>query len=87
MSPDFEGHEPRDCGEHRTVGPHRAWCYECIEWCYPRLDAACTRCELPTLRERLAQSEAAIARVRVAIVGVDLPCARRVRAALDGETS
>lgn len=22
------------CGEHRTVGPVRAWCYSCQEWCY-----------------------------------------------------
>ena len=21
--------------EHRTVGPHRAWCLNCHEWCYP----------------------------------------------------
>jgi hypothetical protein len=21
--------------EHRTVGPHRAWCYQDGEWCYP----------------------------------------------------
>ena len=21
--------------EHRTVGPHRAWCYDDHEWCYP----------------------------------------------------
>lgn len=22
------------CGEHRTVGEHRAWCCSCSEWCY-----------------------------------------------------
>lgn len=22
-------------GEHRTVGPIRAWCHDCREWCYP----------------------------------------------------
>jgi hypothetical protein len=44
----FEGHIDRDCGEHRTVGPHRAWCYDCGEWCYP--DAPCARCEVPQLR-------------------------------------
>ena len=33
----FEGLPARTCGEHRTVGPHRAWCYDCREWCYPRL--------------------------------------------------
>ena len=31
----FEGHDQRTCGEHRTVGEHRAWCYDCGEWCYP----------------------------------------------------
>lgn len=30
--------------EHRTVGPHRAWCFQCGEWCYP--DDLCARCEL-----------------------------------------
>lgn len=41
--PNFEGHLPRECGEHRTVGPHRAWCYDCGEWCYPK--NPCVRCE------------------------------------------
>ena len=27
----FEGHDGRDCGEHRTTGP-RAWCPTCQEW-------------------------------------------------------
>lgn len=31
----FVGHNPRQCGEHRTVGDHRAWCHDCSEWCYP----------------------------------------------------
>lgn len=38
----FYGFQSRDCGEHRTVGPHRAWCYDCSEWCYP--GAPCRRC-------------------------------------------
>lgn len=38
----FYGFQSRDCGEHRTVGPHRAWCYDCSEWCYPK--APCVRC-------------------------------------------
>ena len=25
----------RECGEHRTVGRLRAWCFDCVEWCYP----------------------------------------------------
>ncbi len=29
----FEGYAG-ECGEHRTVGDHRAWCFECTEWCY-----------------------------------------------------
>lgn len=38
----FEGLTPRECGEHRTVGPHRAWCHDCGEWCYPT--EPCTLC-------------------------------------------
>lgn len=38
----FYGFQARDCGEHRTVGPHRAWCFDCSEWCYP--DGPCQRC-------------------------------------------
>jgi hypothetical protein len=49
----FEGHPGRDCGHHRTVGPHRAWCFDCGEWCYP--DESCARCELPRLRAQLAK--------------------------------
>ena len=52
--PNFDGHQPRECGEHRTVGPHRAWCFDCREWCYP--DAPCARCELPMLRLAAASS-------------------------------
>lgn len=40
----FEGHQPRGCGEHRTVGS-RAWCFDCSEWCYP--DSGCIRCRYP----------------------------------------
>lgn len=46
----FRGFEPRECREHRTVGPHRAWCFDCAEWCYPH--APCVRCEAATLRDR-----------------------------------
>ena len=48
MSANFHGHDERECGDHRTVGPHRAWCFDCSEWCYPM--AACKGCELPMLR-------------------------------------
>lgn len=44
----FHGFEPRECGEHRTVGSHRAWCFDCGEWCYPK--APCVRCEIVSLR-------------------------------------
>ena len=49
----FEGHEPRECGEHRTVGPHRAWCFDCNEWCYPADDWACKGCRIPKLEAAL----------------------------------
>ena len=39
----FEGHSPRECGEHRTLGVHRAWCFDCSEYCYP--STPCVRCE------------------------------------------
>ena len=51
----FAGHEPRDCGEHRTTGG-RAWCFECTEWCSPR--RPCKGCELPALRRRMGLLEA-----------------------------
>lgn len=63
----FEGHPGRECGEHRTVGPHRAWCYECTMWCYPRLEAACRGCELPALRAQIEELQAK-ARERAATV-------------------
>lgn len=44
----FIGHEPRECGEHRTVGAYRAWCFQCSEWCYP--ESPCVRCEIAQLR-------------------------------------
>lgn len=39
----FVGHKPRICEEHRTVGAHRAWCFDCSEWCYP--DTPCELCK------------------------------------------
>lgn len=41
----FAGWDPRECGEHRTVGAHRAWCFDCAEWCYPHAEMACRGCE------------------------------------------
>ena len=37
----FEGLPGTTC-DHRTVGPHRAWCHDCREWCYP--SDPCLRC-------------------------------------------
>lgn len=47
----FLGHSDRECGEHRTVGTHRAWCHDCSTWCYP--GAPCGGCELPVLRDKI----------------------------------
>jgi hypothetical protein len=44
------GYGDRDCGEHRTVGPHRAWCFACSEWCYPDPDGACKGCQPSAMR-------------------------------------
>jgi hypothetical protein len=54
----FAGHEPRECGEHRTTG-ERAWCYSCSEWCYP--EAGCKGCHVPLLEARIARALALIA--------------------------
>lgn len=54
----FVGHNIRECGEHRTVGPHRAWCFDCGEWCYPA--SPCSGCEAPILT---AERDALAARV------------------------
>lgn len=66
--PNFEGHAERECGDHRTVGPHRAWCYDCHEWCYP--EGACRGCELPGLRaesERLREALEETARLALKV--------------------
>jgi hypothetical protein len=55
----FAGHFPRECGEHRTVGPHRAWCHDCSEWCYPDGEMACKGCRIPVLEARAALPVAA----------------------------
>lgn len=48
----FMGHQPRECGEHRTVGPHRAYCLDCCEWCYPDAEMGCKGCRIPILEGR-----------------------------------
>lgn len=50
----FLGFEPRMCGEHRTVGSHRAWCFHCVEWCYPA--SPCVRCN-PEVNEIYADKD------------------------------
>lgn len=61
----FEGFEPRECGEHRTVGSHRAWCYTCHEWCYPRIAAACNGCRNPVIEKLLDDMADVLARMTV----------------------
>lgn len=51
----FEGFEPRECGEHRTVGDYRAWCHDDTEWCYP--SSPCRGCEIVALRQRIEELE------------------------------
>mgnify|MGYP001435484135 CR=1 FL=1 len=65
----FEGHDGRECGEHRTTGP-RAWCSNCQEWCYPGI--LCRGCELPLLRARAEQAEAGVAALRERLAHVRL---------------
>lgn len=43
MDQNFEGFTPRTCGEHRTVGLHRAWCFDDSQWCYP--NEFCSGCK------------------------------------------
>lgn len=62
MTDPFMGHEPRECGDHRTTG-QRAWCFDDSEWCYP--DLPCRGCELPALRA--AAGAVASAEVPVAL--------------------
>ncbi|MGV0949347.1 MAG: hypothetical protein ACOYB3_01655, partial [Azonexus sp.] len=54
----FEGFEPRECGEHRTVGSYRAWCFDDTEWCYPT--TPCRGCEIVSLREKITTLETAL---------------------------
>lgn len=53
----WEGHEQRECTEHRTTGG-RAWCFDCTEWCYE--SSPCRGCELPLLRDKIAKVEEAV---------------------------
>ena len=44
MSDSWEG-EPSVSERHHTVGPHRAWCLTCSEWCYPNDQMRCPCCQ------------------------------------------
>lgn len=55
--PLFVGWQPRECGEHRTVGDYRAWCFPLpayrtvhawvAQWRGPASAQACARCGQP----------------------------------------
>lgn len=77
----FEGHEPRECGEHRTVGEHRAWCYDDGEWCYPK--APCRGCELAKLRARRVFGECAYCELRGQALAAANAEVARLRAELE----
>lgn len=50
----FVGYRPRECGEHRTVGGHRAWCFDCAEWCYSSgIEMGCRGCQASNRHELL----------------------------------
>lgn len=66
MTHNFEGHSGRECGDHRTVGPHRAWCFDCHERCCP--DSPCKGCELPVLGARITELVEA---ARVVVAALD----------------
>ena len=66
--PNFEGHQGRDCGEHRTVGPHRAWCLDCTAWCYPQ--EGCPGCQVPQLLARISSLEVEREELRKVVPGL-----------------
>ncbi len=72
-APNFEGRTGRTCGEHRTVGPHRAWCFDCSEWCYP--DEPCHGCD-PRIYTQ-AQLDEAFAAGRAAQLADDIALAEQ----------
>ena len=62
----FEGYQPRTCGEHRTVGDYRAWCHDHRCWCYP--EEPCEGCQRHLSDEELI---ALLIRVRDGELTVD----------------
>jgi hypothetical protein len=63
----WEGRQPRRCGEHRTVGAHRAWCHDCNGWCYPHDGGLCRGCANDLQGE--------IGRLRGMVVALEAECA------------
>ena len=84
----------RECGEHRTVGRLRAWCFDCVEWCYPadgckgcagreaQLQRELEALENAELRQRLAVAE----RERDAIQHKEIAAAQAEFAAMRDES-
>lgn len=84
-APNWEGAGGRS--EHRTVGSHRAWCYDCREWCYP--DELCKCCDdtrvpdkwrgekvgavLADLRRQIDAERQATLRNSISVVGKEVP--------------
>jgi hypothetical protein len=64
----FQGHDPRPCGEHRTVGEHRAWCFQCREWCY--LDEGCLGCRTVILLRAVQAGELSIDQAVDKVLGI-----------------
>ena len=95
--PNWEGWPDRECGDHRTVGYHRAWCFDCSEWCYPgeRAEDGCAGCREPAKDSELTRLRAAVSRVRELLAQADdiaspdtvgpFLLASDVRRALDGD--
>jgi len=63
----FLGHQPRDCGDHRTVGTHRAWCFDDQEWCYPEIP--CKGCENPKAVDELKKIQEEVKLLRSQLLG------------------
>lgn len=86
----FHGHRGGECGQHRTVGHHRAWCFDCHEWCSPR--QPCASCERPMLEARAHTLEVALRRLlefvdpQCLCHGQGMCAVCRARAALEGDS-
>lgn len=56
--PNWEGAD--GASEHRTVGPHRAWCHGDHEWCYPEDRCPCCQEAAERLREQIINIDPAL---------------------------